>query len=40
MAEIVLGMGVSHGPQLGIPAESWHLLREKDQNDRRFSYTD
>ncbi len=40
MAQIVLGMGVSHGPQLGIPAERWPLLREKDQNDRRFSYTD
>jgi len=40
MAQLVLGMGVSHGPQLGIPAERWHLLREKDQNDKRFSYTD
>lgn len=40
MAQIVLGMGVSHGPQLGIPAERWHLLREKDQNDKRFSYTE
>ncbi len=40
MAEMVLGMGISHGPQLGMPAEKWHLLREKDQNDKRFSFTD
>jgi hypothetical protein len=38
MAEIVLGVGSSHGPQLRIPPEKWQLLVEKDQKDRRFDY--
>lgn len=40
MAKIVLGIGTSHGPQLGIPAEKWNLLVEKDQRDTRFNYAD
>ena len=40
MADIVLGIGCSHGPQLGIPVEKWDVLREKDLNDRRFSFAE
>lgn len=40
MAKIVLGIGCSHGPQLGIPAEKWGVLREKDLNDKRFSFNE
>jgi len=40
MAEIVLGIATSHGPQLRTPAERWHLFLEKDQKDRRFDYQD
>ena len=38
MAELVLGIGTSHGPQLGIPPEQWQLLREKDENDKRMNF--
>lgn len=38
MAKIVLGLGSSHGPQLRMPPEKWHLLLEKDQKDSRFKY--
>ena len=38
MADIILGIGTSHGPQLRTPAERWHLFLEKDQKDRRFDY--
>lgn len=38
MAQIVLGIGTSHGPQLNIPPEQWHLLLDKDQKDPRFNY--
>lgn len=38
MAEIVLGLGTSHGPQVHIPADEWVVLQEKDQNDRRLDY--
>lgn len=40
MAQVVLGIGMSHAPQLGIPAEKWNLLQEKDKNDRRFNYAE
>jgi hypothetical protein len=40
MAKIVLGIGTSHGPQLGIPAEKWGVLVEKDQRDKRFNYAE
>lgn len=38
MAEIVLGIGASHSPQLRIPPEKWQLLKEKDEKDPRFDY--
>lgn len=38
MAEIILGVGTSHGPQIHIPADEWTILQEKDQNDRRLNY--
>jgi Catalytic LigB subunit of aromatic ring-opening dioxygenase len=38
MAKLILGMGTSHGPQLGLPAEKWHLLREKDETDPRMNF--
>lgn len=38
MAEVVLGVGTSHGPQLRIPPEKWGILQEKDRKDPRFNY--
>jgi hypothetical protein len=38
MAKLVLGIATSHAPQLGLPAEKWHLLREKDENDTRMNF--
>ncbi|HEX9442693.1 MAG TPA: extradiol ring-cleavage dioxygenase [Candidatus Binatia bacterium] len=38
MAEIVLGLGTSHSPQLSIPWTEWNLLREKDETDPRLDY--
>ena len=38
MAELVLGIGTSHAPQLKIPPEKWHLMQEKDQKDPRYNY--
>ena len=38
MADIVLGLGTSHSPQLRIPASQWSLLVEKDQTDARIDY--
>lgn len=38
MAEIVLGVGTSHGPQLEIPGDKWFALLEKDKNDKRMNY--
>ena len=38
MAEIVLGVGTSHTPQINIPWDKWDLLREKDENDKRMDY--
>lgn len=38
MAEIVLGIGTSHSPQLSIPWTQWDLLREKDETDPRLDY--
>lgn len=40
MAKLVLGIGTSHAPQLGIPSEKWHLLREKDKSDTRFNFAE
>lgn len=38
MAEIVLGLGSSHSPQLGVPASQWQVMRQKDENDKRMDY--
>src|SRR5437763_4225218 len=38
MADIVLGVATSHGPQLSIPGDQWSALIEKDQKDRRMNY--
>lgn len=38
MAQIVLGIGASHSPQVSIPATHWSLLREKDEHDQRLDY--
>ena len=38
MAEIILGLGTPHSPQLSIPADRWALLVEKDQKDTRIDY--
>ncbi|MPZ75789.1 MAG: extradiol ring-cleavage dioxygenase [Deltaproteobacteria bacterium] len=39
MAQIVLGIGTSHSPQLSVRAAKWQLLREKDEQDPRLDYT-
>lgn len=38
MAKLVLGIGTSHAPQLSLRPEKWSILREKDQNDKRFDF--
>ncbi len=38
MAQIVLGIGTSHSPQLSIRAKDWGLLLKKDENDPRLDY--
>jgi hypothetical protein len=40
MAEVVLGIGVSHSPQMTVPWANWELLRKKDENDERLGYPD
>ena len=38
MAEIVIGVGTSHSPQLSVRAVDWQVLREKDETDPRLDY--
>lgn len=38
MAQVVLGLGTSHGPQLNIPPNLWELLHDKDKTDSRIDY--
>ncbi len=39
MAEIVIGVGTSHSPQLSIRAQNWaKLLGDKDKTDPRLNY--
>ncbi|HWO40501.1 MAG TPA: extradiol ring-cleavage dioxygenase [Candidatus Eisenbacteria bacterium] len=38
MAEVVIGLGTSHSPQLSIRASEWHWLLEKDETDPRLDY--
>src|SRR4026209_2044445 len=39
MAEVVIGIGTSHRPQLSIRASDWDQLLKKDQTDPRLDYT-
>jgi hypothetical protein len=38
MAEIVIGIGTSHSPQLSIRAKDWAELLKKDETDPRLDY--
>jgi Catalytic LigB subunit of aromatic ring-opening dioxygenase len=38
MAQVVLGIGTSHSPQLSVPRDKWNLLRQKDETDPRLDY--
>ncbi len=38
MAEVVLGLAASHGPQVSIPGAQWGLLQRKDETDARLDY--
>jgi 3-O-methylgallate 3,4-dioxygenase len=38
MAEIVIGIGTSHSPQLSIRAKDWGQLLKKDETDPRLDY--
>jgi 3-O-methylgallate 3,4-dioxygenase len=38
MADVVLGFGSSHAPQLRMRAKDWPLLLNKDSNDKRYDY--
>jgi 3-O-methylgallate 3,4-dioxygenase len=38
MAEIVLGIGSSHGPTMNTPPDRWQELGEKDMQDSRFDF--
>ena len=40
MAEIVIGIGTSHSPQLSIRAKDWGHLLKKDETDPRLDYPD
>ena len=39
MAEIVIGIGTSHSPQLSIRAKDWDHLLRKDETDPRLDYS-
>ncbi|MDH3445896.1 MAG: protocatechuate 3,4-dioxygenase [Deltaproteobacteria bacterium] len=38
MAQIAIGIGTSHSPQLSIRAKDWGLLLKKDETDPRLDY--
>src|SRR5947209_18457144 len=38
MAEIVLGIGTSHGPLLSTPPEQWDLRAKADRGNKQHSY--
>ena len=38
MAEIVLGVGTSHGPLLSTPPEQWDLRAKADRQNKRHAY--
>ena len=39
MTQVVLGVATPHAPQLRLPIEGWYALREKDETDKRISYS-
>ncbi len=39
MAQVILGVATPHAPQLRLPIEGWYALREKDETDKRISYS-
>lgn len=38
MADIILGLGTSHGPQLLTPPEHWHLRETADRENKALAY--
>ena len=38
MAQIILGMGVSHTPQLHTPAEQWDIRVDADRRNKAHKY--
>ena len=38
MAQVVIGVGTSHSPQLSIRAKDWAYLLKKDETDPRLDY--
>lgn len=38
MAQLVLGIGSSHGPTMQTPPDEWEKLGEKDTRDPRVDY--
>ena len=38
MAEIVLGLGTSHSPQLSVNWPEWSVMRQKDEVDPRLDF--
>jgi hypothetical protein len=38
MAQIVLGLGTAHSPQMSVPWDRWQVLVEKDETDTRLDY--
>ena len=38
MAQVVIGIGTSHSPQLSIRAKDWDHLLKKDETDPRLDY--
>jgi hypothetical protein len=39
MAQVAIGMGTSHSPQLSIRAKDWAYLLKKDETDPRLDYS-
>src|SRR4051794_1601580 len=40
MAQVVLGLGSSHGPTIRTPPDRWDNLAAKDMEDPRYSYAE
>ena len=39
MAQIVLGLGTAHSPQMSVPWTHWEVMRQKDETDPRLDYS-